>query len=81
MQYTCIHGLSALACAKLHKFSKATHPFTIKMPPLTKFFFNGDIDYLPDNIFVFLAGSQVSPTPSFLNILWSTSPSITVECT
>lgn len=29
----------------------------------------------------FLAGSQVRPTPSFLNILWSTSPSITVECT
>ena len=29
----------------------------------------------------FLTGSQVSPTPSFLNILWSTSLNITVECT
>ena len=29
----------------------------------------------------FFTGSQVSPTPSFLNILRSTSDSITVECT
>lgn len=29
----------------------------------------------------FRAGSQVRPTPSFLKILWSTSPSMTVECT
>ena len=29
----------------------------------------------------FFIGSQVSPTPSFLKILWSTSESITVEWT
>lgn len=28
---------------------------------------------------LFFAGSQVNPTFSFLNILWSTSPSITVQ--
>ena len=31
--------------------------------------------------YLFKTGSQVSPTPSFLNILWSTSLSITVQCT
>ena len=31
--------------------------------------------------YFFLTGSQVSPHPSFLNILRSTSESITVECT
>ncbi len=46
MQYACIHGLSALACAKLHNFSKDAHHLTRKIPPLTKFFFNGGIDYL-----------------------------------
>ena len=39
MQYACIHGLSALACAKLHNFSKDAHHLTRKIPPLTKFFF------------------------------------------
>ena len=31
--------------------------------------------------YLFKTGSQVRPTPSFLNILWSTSLSITVQCT
>ena len=34
---------------------------------------------LPVYCYFFFIGSQVSPTPSFLNILWSTSDSITVE--
>ena len=29
----------------------------------------------------FLTGSQVNPIPNFLNIFWSTSLNITVQCT